>query len=319
MIGWVSISQDSAGCISANPQTNHSNVRKIPGQYWWPFSLILENHLQPNQTIHVVIASRYSLMFFSWSHIYGLEARNSKNTSPTDKSFHFVDVDPRCYYEPEMNGSRNVFAEAAFRRVSFARANRTPRCPNPSNSDHALKGFVFMVKLLMKLDLTQSYNKTWILDHLTDQQYIAIWGAIRFYVEPYENTNFGHFNANNNNNNNGGGWRREGWLPISESTKHVHENLQKKVLVSINRLTQFHHSKLSSSYQEDTCPTLSLSLSLSSLNWPNLSTPSKQKAIHNTRRFLLGEQGRARQPRAGGGGRWRAGAGGGGEHEDTSG
>jgi hypothetical protein len=32
-----------------------------------------------------------------------------------------------------------------------------------------------------------------------------MWGAIQFYEEPYENTNFGHFNANNNNNNNGGG------------------------------------------------------------------------------------------------------------------
>ena len=155
---WESL--DSAGCISANPQTNYSNVRKIPGEYWWPFSLILENLLQPNQAIQVVIASRSSLMLFSWSHIYGLEARNPKNTSSIDRSFHFVEVDPRCYYEPEMNESRNVFAEAAFRRVSFARANWTPWCPNPSNLDHALKGFVFMVKLLMKLDFTQSYNKT---------------------------------------------------------------------------------------------------------------------------------------------------------------
>ena len=76
----------------------------------------------------------------------------------------------------------------------------------------------------------------------------------------------------------GGGWGREGWSPISESTNPVHENLQKKVSVSINRLSQFHHSKLSSSYQEETCiaqqnhieahlkctlePNLSLSLSL---------------------------------------------------------
>jgi hypothetical protein len=108
-LGWVSISQDSAEYISANPQTNYSNVRKIPGQYWWPFSLILlENYLQPNQAIQVVIASRSSLMLFSWSHIYGLEVVNPRNTSSTDRSFHFIEVDPRCYYEPEMNGSRNV-------------------------------------------------------------------------------------------------------------------------------------------------------------------------------------------------------------------
>ena len=53
-------------------------------------------------------------MFFSWSHIYGLEAINPKNTSSTDRSFHFVKVDPRCYYEPEMNGNRNFLQKLHF-------------------------------------------------------------------------------------------------------------------------------------------------------------------------------------------------------------
>ena len=227
-----------------------------------------------------------------------------------------------------MNGSRNVFAEAAFRRFSFARVNRTPRCPNPSNSDHALKGFVFMVKPLMKLDLTQSYNKTWILDHLTlinssnvGSHDSLLRGAL--WEQKFWTFNF---NANNNNNNNGGGgWRREGWLPSSESTKHVHKNLQKKVSVSINRLLQFHHSKLSSSYQEETCPTLTLT----PLNWPNLSTPSKRRQFTTPEGFYWASRGGRGRPGAGGGGRrraeagagWRARAGarGGGEHEDTCG
>ena len=48
--------------------------------------------------------------------------------------------------------------------------------------------------------------------------------------------------------------RMEGGRDDHQSrNQQVHENLQKKVSVSINRLSQFHHSKLSSSYQEETC------------------------------------------------------------------
>ena len=128
-----------------------------------------------------------------------------------------------------------------------------------------------------------------------------MWGAIHFYKEPYENTNFGHFSANNNNNN-GGGWRREGWLPISESTRLAHENLQKKVSVSVHRLSQFHHYKLSSSYQEETCPTLT------SLNWPNPSTPSKRRQFTTPEGSYWASRGGWGRPGAGGGW-WRAGAG----------